>query len=73
MDYVNSDMLTQNHVCDLAFSLHDECVNTIRYKSEPYDTVRGQVRQFDIYLPREMFLDRPIPDRLRMRIMVDLD
>lgn len=72
MEFVNPEMLTQNHVCDLDFTLAYECVNTIRYKSEPYDTVRGQIRQFDIYLPREIFLDRPIPDRLQMRIMVDL-
>lgn len=73
MEYVNPEMLTQSQVCDLRFTLHAECVNTIRYKSEPYDTDRGCVRQFDIYLPREIFWDRPIPDSLRMRIMVDLD
>lgn len=73
MEYVNPEMLTQDRICDLNFTLHAELVNSIRYKSEPYDTIKGQVRQFDIYLPREIFIDRPIPDRLRMRIMVDLD
>jgi hypothetical protein len=73
MEYVNPEMLTQSHICDLQFTLHTECVNSIRYKSDPYDSARGRVRQFDIYLPREIFLDRPIPDSLRMRIMVDLD
>jgi hypothetical protein len=72
MEYVNDEMLTQERVCDLRFTLFRECVNTIRYKSEPYDTARNSVRQFDIYLPREIFLDRAIPDRLTMRILIDL-
>jgi hypothetical protein len=72
MEHVNNEMLTQERVCDLQFTLFRECVNTIRYKSEPYETTRNSVRQFDIYLPREIFLDRAIPDRLTMRILVDL-
>ena len=72
MEYVNPEMVTQSEICDLQFTLHAELVNTIRYKSEPYDTARGQVRQFNIYLPREIFWSCPIPDRMRMRIMVDL-
>lgn len=73
MEFVNEEMLTQRQVCNVNFALHSEKVNTIRYKSTPYDTLRGQVRQFDIYLPREIFIDRAIPDHLTMRILVDLD
>ncbi len=72
MEYINDEMLTQERVCDLEFTLFRECVNTIRYKSVPYETTRDSVRQFDIYLPREIFLDRAIPDKLTMRILVDL-
>ena len=73
MEYVNPEMATQNEICDLQFTLHAECVNSISYKSEPYDSARGQVRQFDLYLPREVFGECAIPDHMRMRIMVDLD
>jgi hypothetical protein len=72
MEYVNEEMLLQEQVCDVQFTLFRECVNTIRYKSEPYETTRDSSRQFDIYLPREIFLDRAIPDKLTMRILVDL-
>lgn len=72
MEYINDEMLTQENVCQVQFTLAKECVNTVRYKSEPYETARNSVRQFDIYLPREVFLDRAIPDKLTMRICVDL-
>lgn len=72
VEYVNEEMLREERVCDLQFTLFRECVNTIRYKSDSYQTTRNSVRQFDIYLPREIFLDRAIPDKLTMRILVDL-
>jgi hypothetical protein len=72
MKYMNPDMLLQDRPAELVFRLHAEKVNSIRYKSKPYDTVRGQVRQFDLYIPREVFLDAPIPDVLVLPIGADV-
>jgi hypothetical protein len=70
MKYINPEMLTQDKPCGVRFTLHAEKVNTIRYKSEPYDTVRGRIRQFDLYVPREVFLDEPIPEELILQIAI---
>jgi len=72
MKYINSEMLSQDKPCTVTFVLHSEKVNTIRYKSTPYDTVRNQIRQFDLYVPREVFLDTSVPDELVIQIAVDL-
>lgn len=68
MKYINSEMLAQNGPCEVIFTLHSEKVNTVRYKSTPYETVRNQIRQFDLYVPREVFLDDPIPEELVLQI-----
>jgi len=34
--------------------------------------IGGQVRQFDLYIPREVFVDIPIPDILVLRIGADI-
>ena len=73
MKYINTEMLRQDKPCNLTFVLHSEKVNTIRYQSHPYETVRNQTRQFDLYVPREVFLDSPIPDDLIIQIAVHLD
>lgn len=72
MKYINAEMLLQDRPCQIIFKLHAEKVNTVRYKSEPYDTIRGQIRQFDLYVPREVFLDVPIPDVLVLQIAADV-
>lgn len=56
---------------EVRFTLHAEKVNSIRYKSEPYETLRGQIRQFDLYIPREVFLDVSVPEELVLRIGAD--
>lgn len=68
MKYINREMLLQERPCEITFALHSEKVNTIRYQSEPYESVRGQTRQFDLYVPWEVFLDTPIPDMLVLQI-----
>ncbi len=72
MKYINSEMLLQDRPCELTFTLDSEKVNTIRYKSQPYDTVRGQTRQFDLYVPREVFLDTSVPDVLLLQIVAKI-
>jgi len=64
MKYINRDMLTQDRPCAVRFVPNSEKVNTIRYDSEPYETTRDSIRQFNLYVPREAFLDFPIPDEL---------
>jgi hypothetical protein len=74
MRYINSEMVLQDATCDLVFTLHDEnLVNSVRYKSEPYINNRGQVRQLDFYIPKEVFNDTAMPDFVNIRISVDLD
>jgi hypothetical protein len=63
MKYINSEMLRQDGPCELTFRLHSEKVNTVRYQSEPYETLKNSVRQFDLYVPREVFLDATPPRR----------
>ena len=74
MRYINSEMILQEPSCDLNFTLfNDNLVNSVRYKSEPYETGRGQTRQLGFYIPREVFADTAIPEFVRIRISVDID
>jgi len=73
MKYINCEMLRQERPCAIRFILNSEKVNTIRYDSDKYESARGEIRQFNLYIPREVFLDIPIPDQLTVQIGVDID
>jgi hypothetical protein len=72
MKYINREMTTQDRPCTIRFVLNAEKVNTIRYDSEPYETAQGSSRQFNLYMPREVFWDTHVPHEITVQFAVDL-
>ena len=72
MKYVNSNCQLQDQSFDMDFLLYDKSlVNTIRYKMK-YTNSEGRPRDFDIYIPKEVFLGVRVPNKILLRIAAEL-